>query len=68
MKVVRTFHPVGQGAFYSERFHENKEQNVTHNMVYDCGVSIRHEWPMSHVVRQAYTESKRNEILNGIYS
>lgn len=27
MKVVRTFHPVGQGAFYSERFHENKERN-----------------------------------------
>ena len=42
--------------------------STTHNMVYDCGVSIRHEWPMSHVVRQAYTGSKRNEILNGIYS
>ena len=28
--IQRTFHPVGQGAFYSER-HEN------HNIVYDCG-------------------------------
>ena len=28
--IQRTFHPVGQGAFYSER-HEN------YNIVYDCG-------------------------------
>ena len=28
--IQRIFHPVGQGAFYSER-HEN------HNIVYDCG-------------------------------
>lgn len=28
--IQRIFHPIGQGAFYSER-HEN------HNIVYDCG-------------------------------
>ena len=63
MKVVRTFHPVGQGTFYSERFYENIEQNVTHIMVYDCGVSIRHEWPMSHVVKQAFTDEDEIDYL-----
>lgn len=36
MKLTRTFHPVGQGAFYSERFYDENEKNVF-NMVYDCG-------------------------------
>lgn len=36
MKLTRTFHPVGQGAFYTERFYDRDENNVF-NMVYDCG-------------------------------
>ena len=32
MLIIRTFHPVGQGAFYSER-HDN------FNIVYDCGTT-----------------------------
>lgn len=35
MKLERTFHPVGQGAFFTERFHKD-DKNVF-NMVYDCG-------------------------------
>ncbi|WP_369582293.1 hypothetical protein [Kingella oralis] len=35
LKLVRTFHPVGQGAFYSERFYLN-DNNIA-NIVYDCG-------------------------------
>jgi len=35
MEMIRTFHPVGQGAFYSEEFkHDDK---VTFRVVYDCG-------------------------------
>lgn len=34
MKVVRTFHPVGQGAFYTEVFLDQKGGQV---VVYDCG-------------------------------
>ena len=34
MNLIRTFHPIGQGAFYSERhFIDNKEFII----VYDCG-------------------------------
>ena len=31
MKVVRTFHPVGQGAFYSERFYEGDIPQAKYN-------------------------------------
>ena len=34
MKVVRTFHPIGQGAFYSERFYMEDQQGTVHNIVY----------------------------------
>ncbi len=35
MKLVRTFHPVGHGAFYTERFYNNGVCVFT--AVYDCG-------------------------------
>lgn len=36
---MRTFHPVGQGAFYSERFYEGDNPQAKYNIVYDCGTS-----------------------------
>ena len=36
MEIIRTFHPVGQGAFYSERFCEDGGRTVF-TVVYDCG-------------------------------
>lgn len=36
MKLTRTFHPVGQGAFYSETMQDDEERQVF-NVVYDCG-------------------------------
>lgn len=39
MKIIRTFHPVGQGAFYSERFYEDNNPKPVCNIVYDCGTS-----------------------------
>ena len=37
LQVVRTIHPVGQGAFYSETLHRPEINNDKH-IVYDCGV------------------------------
>lgn len=52
MKVIRTFHPIGQGAFYSERFFEGSES--LHNVVFDCGtINVENNHKM--VVRQAFT-------------
>ena len=36
MRLERTFHPVGHGAFYTERFYDEHNQNVA-NIVFDCG-------------------------------
>ncbi|MDE6005918.1 MAG: MBL fold metallo-hydrolase, partial [Oscillospiraceae bacterium] len=37
LRFIRTFHPVGQGAFYSEEFEIDGKETFT--MVYDCGSS-----------------------------
>ena len=39
MKLVRTFHPVGHGAFYTERFYDSDDHQSSpkFTMVYDCG-------------------------------
>jgi len=39
MKLVRTFHPVGHGAFYTEQFYEKEKCVFT--AVYDCGSKMR---------------------------
>ena len=31
--------------------------------MYDCGVSIRHEWQVNHVVTQAFTDEDEIDIL-----
>jgi hypothetical protein len=53
--IVRTFHPIGQGAFYSER-------NEKFNMVYDCG-----EWKDSNyankVVKQSFGTTDTIDLL-----
>lgn len=39
MEIIRTIHPVGQGAFYSEKFiSDNGHQNI---VVYDCGTKSK---------------------------
>lgn len=40
MNMTRTFHPIGQGAFYSEEFY-NSENGCIFRAVYDCG-SLKH--------------------------
>ena len=54
MRVIRTFHPVGQGAFYSERFYEDGESEAKYNIVYDCGTSWGSIMKAKKVVSQAF--------------
>ena len=63
MKIVRTFHPVGQGAFYSERFQLWKPKIETHNIVYDCGVCYKKEKQVVHVVNQAFAGKDEIDYL-----
>lgn len=41
-KVKREFHPVGQGAFYSETFTNASDKEETFRMVFDCGNDLKH--------------------------
>ena len=55
LKVIRTFHPVGQGGFYTER-HDN------FNIVYDCGSTPRrHADP---VVKSAFS---KKEVIHALF-
>ena len=35
--MERIFHPIGHGAFYTERFYENGNDDPLFAAVYDCG-------------------------------
>lgn len=48
MRVIRCFHPVGHGAFFSEQFFDSEESCF--NVVYDCG--IKH-FPMNRLQEEA---------------
>ena len=63
MKVTRTFHPVGQGAFYSERFFKEDQQGTVHNIVYDCGVKWGYVGRVKQVVTQAFTQTDTIDYL-----
>ena len=57
-KITRIFHPVGQGAFYSER-HDVDGQKF--NIIYDCGsFNVRQG---TKVVEEAFDE---NEIIDSL--
>lgn len=55
--IRRIFHPVGQGAFYSES-HEN---NI--NIVYDCGTEYRNKKSKTGVVTQSFRKDDVIQIL-----
>lgn len=50
-EFTRTFHPVGQGAFYSETFRIKMEskKDTAYRVVYDCGSKKDKQWLKSRV-------------------
>jgi len=56
--IERIFHPIGQGAFYSER-HEN------FNIVYDCGTEWknRSNKTITKTIKQSFSEDDSIDIL-----
>lgn len=63
MKVVRTFHPVGQGAFFSERFYEEDNPQAKYNIVFDCGTSWGTILKAKKVVTQAFDKNDKIDYL-----
>ena len=59
--VQRTFHPVGQGAFYSERFYTSGQSEAVYNIVYDCGTSWGSVLKAKKVVTQSFD---KNDVIH----
>jgi len=60
MSVTRTFHPVGQGAFYTERF-DTWEGKFT--IVYDCGSTTLPGKKLATRIRSAFPEGAEIDAL-----
>jgi len=73
MKIIRTFHSIGQGAFYSERhFINDKEFTI----IYDCGsatlkaeklkTKINSVFPKGHTIDILFISHLHSDHINGI--
>ena len=61
MEMIRTFHPVGQGAFYTERF--KTYDGGTFTIVYDCGSTTLSKKVMESKIKKALPEDSQIDIL-----
>jgi hypothetical protein len=60
MEFIRTFHPVGQGAFYTERHTVNGEE---FNIVYDCGSISIAETELKKEIEATFSEEQKIDVL-----
>ena len=61
MKLIRTFHAVGQGAFYTECF-QDESGNDVFNVVYDCG-TLNSKKLLSQKINDYVKERKTIDLL-----
>ena len=60
MKLIRTFHNVGHGAFYTERFY-NEDNNAIFTAVYDCGAFKLNS--LENIIRNYFREGDTIDFL-----
>ena len=60
MKLIRTFHPIGQGAFYTERHFVNGNE---FNIVYDCGSFSLKGIKLDRKIKSTFPENYKIDIL-----
>lgn len=58
--LIRTFHPIGQGAFYTERHFFNGKEFT---MVYDCGSSTLKDEKMKKKITSTFNEKQIIDVL-----
>lgn len=73
MSLIRTFHPIGQGAFYTER---HKFNGTEFTIVYDCGSStfkgkkletkIKSTFPKDHPIDILFISHFHSDHISGI--
>ena len=62
MTMIRTFQPVGQGAFYTEQF--SKDDGEVFNMVYDCGSDSLDIQSLSNVIKKSFP---RKSVIDAVF-
>ena len=63
MKVTRVIHPIGQGAFYSERI---ECDDHTYNIVYDCGSGNFNKAP-KRLEREITSYYEKNDVIDALF-
>ena len=63
MRVTRFIHPVGQGAFYSERI---EHEDHTYNIVYDCGYGNKKKTP-KRLEREIASYYKNDDVIDVLF-
>ena len=62
--LKRTFHPVGQGAFFTEQFFDAEMHKVLYNVVYDCGSrSAGIKTQLERDIRNCFHDRKHIDVL-----
>ncbi len=61
MKLIRTFHPIGQGAFYTEK-HSIGRKKIT--IVYDCGSKTLSESELKTKVQSTFS---KDEVIHTLF-
>ena len=62
--LKRTFHPVGQGAFFTEQFFDNNQDMLLYNVVYDCGSKSKDiSTQMERDIRNCFHDRKKIDVL-----
>lgn len=75
MRMIRSFLPVGQGAFYCEQFDGLLSNNKKVNIVYDCGSSTDVKWveaeiraifDKDEIIHAVFISHLHNDHINGL--
>lgn len=66
MKVTRIFHPVGQGAFYTESFEDKQDSKYQPRMVvYDCG--SEQDKKLNAYLESYFPEKSSQQVIDAVF-
>lgn len=64
MLFKRVFHPIGQGAFFTEQFYDDNQDTLLYSVVYDCGSkSSGIQKQMERSIRNILHDKKKIDVL-----
>lgn len=66
IKLSRMFHPVGQGAFYTERFCTQDNDKEQINIVYDCGSTTSKEHVKTQI-EKTFKSGENRENIDAVF-